>query len=85
MRDANPPTQPVFQSALYNDGGWGILGLILNRMTGLPYNDALGSILRKPLGLNSTVTFKPDDENLNAITVPGDFSAWGSDNQILSP
>lgn len=93
MRDAKVPSQPVFQSSLYSDGGFGVLGRVLESMTGLTYNEAIQSILAKPLGLKITGSIVPPGKDPNAIVIPGKTpvpgeafeTAWGLDNQIIAP
>lgn len=87
MRDVRTPTQPIHQSSLYSDSGFGILGQILQRMTGQTYNEAIQTVLSTPLGLKSTVSIEPKDKDLNAVVIPGGIavSAWGFDNQISAP
>ena len=79
--------QPVFQSAQYSDGGFGVLGRVLERMTGLAYNEAIQTYLARPLGLKHTASFEPGAEGLDAIVIPGGLavSAWGFDNQVTAP
>ncbi|OJD25891.1 hypothetical protein ACJ73_02742 [Blastomyces percursus] len=93
MRDAKVPSQPIFQSSLYSDGGFGVLGRVLERMTGLTYNNAIQSILARPLGLKITGSIVPPGKSPNAIIIPGKTpvpgeapdTAWGYDNQIIAP
>ncbi|EEQ92497.2 uncharacterized protein BDCG_07617 [Blastomyces dermatitidis ER-3] len=93
MRDAKVPSQPIFQSSLYSDSGFGVLGRVLERMTGLTYNDAIQSVLARPLGLKITGSILPPGKNPNAVIIPGKTpvpgeapeTAWGYDNQIIAP
>ncbi|PGG97726.1 hypothetical protein GX51_07170 [Blastomyces parvus] len=93
MRDAKVPNQPIFQSSLYADSGFGVLGRVLERMTGLSYNEAIQSVLARPLGLKVTGSIVPPGETPNAIIIPGKTpvggeapdSAWGYDNQVIAP
>ncbi|KKZ64183.1 hypothetical protein EMCG_01531 [[Emmonsia] crescens] len=93
MRDAKVPSQPVFQSSLYSDSGFGVLGRVLESMTGLTYNEAIQSVLAKPLGLKITGSIVPPGKDPNAIVIPGKTpvpgesfeTAWGLDNQIIAP
>lgn len=88
MREQKRASQAVFASSLYADGGFGILGRVLERMTNQSYEDALASVLTQPLGLEHSGTRIPQDEDVNAIVIPGweeSLSGWGLDNQILSP
>ncbi|GJN76845.1 hypothetical protein PLIIFM63780_000333 [Purpureocillium lilacinum] len=86
MRNEKRPTMPPFQRPLYSDGGWAILGRVLERLTNLPLNDALQKALSKPLDLNYTAYMKPPRNDTNAIVLPGslDESSWGYDNQVIS-
>lgn len=87
MRNDRRPVIPPFQTPLYSDGGYGVLGRLLERITGLPYNDALQTTLAVPLGLNSTMSIKPSNDSLNAVVLPGSVgeSSWGFDNQVTAP
>jgi CubicO group peptidase (beta-lactamase class C family) len=87
MRDAKRPVAPVFQTALYSDAGFGILGQVLERLTNQTYAETLQSVLAGPLGLDSTSSIVMPSEGLNAIVMPGDFtvSSWGFDNQLSAP
>ncbi|KAK5167149.1 uncharacterized protein LTR77_007879 [Saxophila tyrrhenica] len=84
MRDSKRPTAPPFSTALYADGGWGALGRVLERMTGLSYNDAIQQVLSKPLGLDHTSSYKPNGTEVNGMIVP-DAISWGWDNQVTAP
>ncbi|OJD11518.1 hypothetical protein AJ78_07732 [Emergomyces pasteurianus Ep9510] len=93
MRDAKVPSQTVFQSSLYSDGGFGVLGRVLESMTGATYNEAIQGVLAKPLGLKITGSIVPPGKAPNAIVIPGKTpvpgegpeTAWGYDNQIVAP
>lgn len=85
MRDHTRPTTLPFGNPLYSDASWGVLGVVLERLSGLPYNDALHELLGKPLNLNSTSSIVPPDEDLNAVILPAvstDIATWGLDNPI---
>ncbi|UNI13596.1 hypothetical protein JDV02_000323 [Purpureocillium takamizusanense] len=86
MRNDKRPTMPPFQRPLYSDGGWAVLGRVLERLTNLPLNDALQKVLSKPLGLNYTAYMKPPGNHSNAIVLPGPLaeSSWGYDNQVIA-
>lgn len=87
MRDRQYPTAPVFDTPLYSDSGFGVLGRVLERITGLPYNDAIKSVIGAPLGLKDTASIEPKSEGRNALILPGGFnvSSWGFDNQVSAP
>lgn len=89
MRDRKRPVEPPFETPLYSDAGFAVLGRVLERLTGLPYADAVQSVLSAPLGLNSTSAIEPPSKGLNALIVPGSAefgeSSWGFDNQITAP
>lgn len=85
MRDRQYARSPVFQTGLYADSGFGVLGRVLERITNKTYNDAIKSVLGEPLGLKDITSFKPPSEGLNALALPGNESSWGFDNQITAP
>ncbi|PGH08720.1 hypothetical protein AJ79_05911 [Helicocarpus griseus UAMH5409] len=87
MLEEKVPSQPVFQSPLYSDGGFGVLGRVLEKMTGKNYNDAIQIVLSKPLGLKDTGSIIPKGDDVDAIIIPGGppTSAWGFDNQLTAP
>lgn len=87
MRDQSSPVNSPFGEALYSDAGFGILGRVLERVTGQSYNEALQSILAEPLSLKSSTTFEPSGEDINAVILPGSLavSSWGFDDQITAP
>ncbi|KAJ4983004.1 hypothetical protein SVAN01_11499 [Stagonosporopsis vannaccii] len=86
MKHGKRPTQPLFQSAQYSDGGFGVLGRVLERMTNKTYHDALQELLAEPLGLNNTGSVVPSGDDLNAIVLaPFPASSWGWDNQVSAP
>ena len=87
MRDRKRPVMPPFETPLYSDAGFGVLGRVLERLTGLPYADAVQSALSAPLGLNGTSAIEPPSEGLNGLVLPGSLaeSSWGLDNQVTAP
>ncbi|KAF2652771.1 beta-lactamase/transpeptidase-like protein [Lophiostoma macrostomum CBS 122681] len=85
MRDFKRPVIPVFQTAVYSDAGWGVLGLVLERLTNQSYAAALQSTLAQPLELVSSGATEPSAEGLNALALPRELTSWGMDNQISAP
>ncbi|KAF5009443.1 hypothetical protein FDECE_4325 [Fusarium decemcellulare] len=87
MKDKKRPVTLPFQASIYSDAGFAILGVVLQRITGLSYNEAIQSVLAGPLGLNSTTSTEPKDKDVNALILPGsaDESSWGFDNQVTAP
>jgi CubicO group peptidase (beta-lactamase class C family) len=87
MRDVKRPVIPAFQTALYSDSGFGVLGRILERLTNQTYAEALQTVLAGPLGLKGTSSIVLPDKGLNALAIPGNYaeSSWGKDNQIIAP
>ena len=81
------PIFPAFETTLYSDAAYGILGLVLAHMTGLPYADAMQRTLFEPLGLNGTSAVKPSNEGFNGLVIPGTLleTSWGYDDPILAP
>ncbi|KAF4468817.1 beta-lactamase [Fusarium albosuccineum] len=87
MKDKKRPVTLPSQASIYSDAGFAILGVVLQRITGLSYNEAIQSVLAGPLGLNSTTSMEPKDKDVNALILPGsaDESSWGFDNQVTAP
>lgn len=85
--DKKHPVALPFRASLYSDAGFALLGVVLQRITGLTYNDAIQAALAAPLGLNSSTTFEPSDHDVNALILPGSpaESSWGFDNQVTAP
>lgn len=82
-----PVTLP-FANPLYSDAGWGVLGVVLERLSGLSYEKALESLLGKPLGFSGTSSVLPLEEHLNAVILPpgpDGATAWGMNNPITAP
>ncbi|KAM0430062.1 hypothetical protein ACHAPT_006068 [Fusarium lateritium] len=86
MKDKKRPVALPFRASIYSDAGFAILGVVLQRITGLTYNDAVQATLATPLGLNSSTTFEPKDHDVNALILPGTSSesSWGFDNQVTA-
>jgi CubicO group peptidase (beta-lactamase class C family) len=70
---------------LYSDAGYATLGHVLERISGMSYNDAIADILNKPLGLDTLTATPPNGTDLNAIDrSPIDAgTAWGVDVPVL--
>lgn len=65
------PSYPPSQTATYSDLSWLILGYALETITGKKFQDMLENDVLKPLGLEHTFLFAPN-ETLGAI--PSDKS-----------
>lgn len=88
MRDQKRPVIKPWTNALYSDASWAVLGRVLERLTGQPYEDAVQTALATPLGLNGSTALEPSSEGLNAVRIPTtetDPSAWALDNLITAP
>lgn len=88
MRDQKRPVFKPWTNALYSDASWAVLGRVLERLTGQPYEVALQTALTDQLGLNSTSAIEPASEGLNAVLIPNtndSVSAWGLDNLVTAP
>jgi hypothetical protein len=81
------PIIPAFQTALYSDAGWGVLGRVIEKLTNSSYDDALQKKLAEPLGLKHTGTIEPTADGLNALALPGSAaeSSWGQYNVVTNP
>ncbi|KAG5662653.1 hypothetical protein KAF25_005071 [Fusarium avenaceum] len=83
MRDTQLPTTAPYRSALYSDAGYGVLTLILERLTGEEYKDAVKSVLFKPLGMNSSSSVTPNGTDIDAVDRTG-LGSWGADIPIVA-
>lgn len=83
MRDTQLPTTAPYRSALYSDAGYGVLTLILERLTGEEYKDAVKSVLFKPLGMNSSSSVIPNGTDVDAVDRTG-LGSWGADIPIVA-
>lgn len=83
MRDTQLPTTAPYRSALYSDAGYGILTLVLERLTGEEYKDAVKSVLFKPLGMNSSSSVTPNGTDIDAVDRTG-LGSWGIDAPIVA-
>ncbi|KAF4333193.1 penicillin-binding 4 [Fusarium beomiforme] len=83
MRDVQVPTMGPWRSALYSDAGFGVLTLILERLTGQKYKDAVKDILFKPLGMDSSSAVAPNGSDINAVART-EGASWGLDVPIVA-
>ena len=67
-----------WRSALYSDAGFGVLTLILERLTGQEYKDAIKDIIFTPLGMNSSSAVVPNGTDVDAVARTG-LVSWGTD------
>ncbi|KAH7120362.1 beta-lactamase/transpeptidase-like protein [Dactylonectria estremocensis] len=81
------PVISSFRNAVYSDAGFATLGLVLERLSGLPYKDAIQKLLFDPLGLDDMSTIVPNGSDVNAINRRriDNTSAWGLDLPITTP
>ncbi|KAJ4115347.1 hypothetical protein NW768_011199 [Fusarium equiseti] len=86
MRERKRPVALPFNTPAYSDGGYAMLGMILQRLTGMPYNDVIQTVLAEPLGLNVSGSVEPTGDDRNVLAVPGNatVSSWGQDRQVLA-
>ena len=86
LRDERSPTTLPWQTPLYSDAGWIVLGHVLERILDKPYDEALQSTLVSLLDLEYTSTVEPPN-GTNSIALPGNAgeSSWGIDNQLTAP
>ncbi|KAK7398417.1 hypothetical protein QQX98_012212 [Neonectria punicea] len=87
MRDEKRPVISPFRVSAYSDAGFAVLGVVLERLTGLPYEDAMDDLLFSQLGLDSMTTKTPSGPDLNAINrLPVDnTSAWDTVIERFAP
>lgn len=77
VKNTRIPSQALHHSSLYADGGFGVLGQVLMRMTNMSYHESLRTTLSVPLNLNSSLPVAPVGDDLNAVV--GGASSWGFD------
>ncbi|KAM0228445.1 hypothetical protein ACHAP5_011940 [Fusarium lateritium] len=83
MRDTQLPTTTPYRSALYSDAGFAVLTLVLERLTGEEYKDAVETVLFEPLGMNSSSAIAPNGTDIDAVDRTG-LGAWGIDFAIVA-
>ncbi|KAH7075050.1 beta-lactamase/transpeptidase-like protein [Paraphoma chrysanthemicola] len=66
-----PNTTPA-----YSNGGFALLGYVIESITGKSFEDALKSALVEPLGLTHTTGMKPNVSHIGAIKFNESYSAW---------
>lgn len=86
MKEKKRPVVLPYRVPVYSDGGFAMLGGVLQRLTGLSYNDALKKLLGEPLGLNSSTSIEPKGKDRNVLAIPGppEVSSWGRDKQVIA-
>ncbi|KAJ4267041.1 hypothetical protein NW762_003139 [Fusarium torreyae] len=88
MRDTQYPTTTPSRNAVYSDAGWGVATMLLERLTGLEYKDAIKHVLFEPLGMNSSSAVAPngtDVDEVNLIRSRGPLgSTWGTDTPLFA-
>lgn len=86
MRKKRPVISP-FRNAVYSDAGFALLGVVLERLSGRPYKDAVQQNLFNPLGLDNMSTTVPNGSDVNAINrLPlSNTSSWGLEIPIVTP
>ncbi|KAM0292374.1 hypothetical protein ACHAPM_011754 [Fusarium culmorum] len=83
MRDQQYPTIASNRNALYSDAGYGVLTLILERLTGQEYRDAVRDVIFEPLGMNSSSATVPSGTDVNAVNRTG-IGSWGLDIPVVA-
>lgn len=81
------PVISTSRNAVYSDAGFALLGVVLERLSGQPYKDALQQNIFNPLGLNNMSTTVPNGTDVNAINrLPlSNTSSWGLEIPIVTP
>ncbi|KAF4960451.1 hypothetical protein FGADI_942 [Fusarium gaditjirri] len=83
MRDTQAPTMGPWRSALYSDAGFGVLTMILERLTGQEYKDAIRDTIFEPLGMDSSSAVVPNGSDVDAVARTG-LVSWGVDAPIVA-
>ncbi|RSL57591.1 hypothetical protein CEP54_008176 [Fusarium duplospermum] len=86
FRDVRRPTMAPHHTALYSDGGYSLLTIVLSRMTGKPFGDAIKEIIFGPLGLDQMSSGAPNGSDIDVIDRRPiyNMSAWGSNPDIVA-
>ncbi|KAM0425800.1 hypothetical protein ACHAPT_009051 [Fusarium lateritium] len=86
MRDVKRPVMSPYHNALYSDGGYSLLGLVLARMVGKPYGEAIKEVLFEPLGLDHMSSGAPNGSDLDVIDRSRitNTSTWGRNPDIVA-
>ncbi|CEI59953.1 hypothetical protein FVEN_g8243 [Fusarium venenatum] len=86
MKLSKRPVTLPYEVPVYSDGGFAMLGGVLERLSGLPYNDAIKAVLGKPLGFNSSTSIAPGGNERNVLAIPGppEVSSWAKDKQVIA-
>ena len=72
---------PVFapdHRSTYSNTGFVLLGIVLERMSGMKYTDLIAQTITNPLALSRTTFTKPDDKDGIIPTGPNNWD-WGSE------
>jgi CubicO group peptidase (beta-lactamase class C family) len=83
MRNNQLPTIAPYRSALYSDAGYAVLTLVLERLTGEEYKDAVKSLIFEPLGMNSSSSVAPNGTDIDAVERIG-LGSWGTDFPVVA-
>ncbi|KAL8365368.1 hypothetical protein RB595_004257 [Gaeumannomyces hyphopodioides] len=77
-----PPVYAPFNSPVYSNIGFGILGFVVEKVSGKSFADFTKEKILDPLGMNNTYATKPDD-SLGVIS-PGD-TWWNASLGFMLP
>lgn len=77
----NPLYAPK-QASTYSNLAFELLGLVLEKVTGLSYDDCIDSLVTGPLGMNHTTFQKPKDSQA-VIPIGGWY--WDVDEGVQKP
>lgn len=77
-----PLTHPPGAVFEYTNAGYTILGAMVERLTGLPFEEALQSLVSQPLGLHSTTS---DEARARAQGLAGEYYSWFGQMNVLTP
>ncbi|WP_190133064.1 serine hydrolase domain-containing protein [Streptomyces mashuensis] len=73
-----PASEPGATTGLYSNANYMILGLLIERITGVPTGQAITERIIQPLGLTRTAYPRPGDKKLDDPYLPGYLGGrWG--------
>ena len=77
-----PLTHPAGGTYEYSNANYTLLGAIIERITGLPFEDALQELVAQPLGLTSTTT---DLERARTNGLASEYYTWFGQVNVPTP
>ncbi|KJY00709.1 beta-lactamase family protein [Zymoseptoria brevis] len=84
LKTAKPLFAPN-QKSTYSNVNFDLLGLVIEQVTGMPYEEYIAESILKPLGMDSSSFSKPSDKYAVLPVVPGTGNYWDIDEGVQNP